>query len=220
MGKTAIIIGATGLTGSLLLKKLLEDIDYSKVKLFGRRSCNIQNSKIEEHIVDLFDLKNYKQQFRADVVFCCVGTTKAKTKDEQTYRKIDFGIPVAAAKLCQENVIRKFIVISAIGADPNSKVFYNQVKGDMEEAIIKFKISQTYILRPSLIIGERDEQRLGERLAKFVLQAVKPLLKGPLSNYQAVSAHSIVDCMIYLAKYGSDTVRISSQTIKIIAKSL
>ncbi|OIQ27745.1 MAG: nucleoside-diphosphate sugar epimerase [Bacteroidetes bacterium MedPE-SWsnd-G2] len=220
MGKTAIILGATGLTGGLLLSRLLEDIEYSKVKVFGRRSCGIKHFKIEEYIIDLLELKKYKQEFTADVVFCCIGTTKAKSSDKEVYRAIDYGIPVNAAKLCQLNVIRKFIVISAIGADPNSKVFYNRLKGEMEQAILKFKIPQTYILQPSLIVGPRDEQRLGERMAKYVLKALQPILKGPLSNYQSISAKSISSCMVYLAKYGCDTVKITSQNIKIIAKSL
>ena len=99
--KTAIILGATGLTGSLLLQQLLKDESFHKIILFSRSSVNNQHPKIKEYLIDLFQLEKYEEQFQADVVFCCVGTTQKKSPDNETYRKVDFGIPVAAAKLAK-----------------------------------------------------------------------------------------------------------------------
>src|SRR5699024_10786304 len=112
MKKTAIIIGATGLTGSILLEYLLDDPNNGTIKLFSRRTIGIDSPKIKEYIIDLFELKKHQSKFSGDVVFCCIGTTKAKTPNRDTYRKIDLGIPVDAAELAKTNGIETFLVIS------------------------------------------------------------------------------------------------------------
>ncbi len=137
MKKSAIILGATGLTGNLLLKKLLKDPSFEKIKLFSRSSSEINSPKIEEHLIDMFQLESHSEAFTADVVFCCIGTTKAKTPDNETYKKIDYGIPVSAAKLAKKNSIKTFIVISAMGADADSSIFYNKTKGEMQRDVLK-----------------------------------------------------------------------------------
>mgnify|MGYP000521511993 CR=1 FL=1 len=167
MAKTAIIIGATGLTGSLLLQGLLEDNRYQKIKLFSRNTCNIRHPKIEEHLIDLFELEKQQHLFIADEVFCCIGTTKAKTPNEEQYLKIDYAIPATLAKLCSKMGIPTFLVISALGANKKSKIFYNRTKGRMEEEVLRNTIKNTYILQPSLIGGSRNEKRLGEKIAKL-----------------------------------------------------
>ncbi len=121
--KTAILIGATGLTGGVLLTLLLKGSSYSKIKVFGRNSCEKTHPKIEEHLGDLFKLEAFAEAFKGDVVFCCIGTTKAKTPNKEMYKKIDCGIPVAAAKLAKRNKIETFEVISVLGADVNSRHF-------------------------------------------------------------------------------------------------
>jgi len=135
--KSAILLGATGLTGGYLLKILLDDPNYNKVKLFSRSSVGFKHEKLEEHLVDLLKLEDYKESFNADEVYCCIGTTKSQTPDKETYKKIDFGIPVTAAKICRENKIDTFLVISALGADANSGVFYNKVKGEMQHQVLE-----------------------------------------------------------------------------------
>ena len=100
--KTAIILGATGLTGSLLLQMLLKDNRYKKIKLFSRKTVVIKNEKLQEHLIDLLKLSDHAGNFLADEVFCCIGTTKAKTPDKDLYKKIDYGIPVCAAELCKK----------------------------------------------------------------------------------------------------------------------
>ncbi len=214
MGKTAIILGATGLTGGLLLEQLLDDNRYDKIKLFSRSACGINNPKIEEHLVDLFELKNHQQDFIADVVFCCIGTTKAKTPDQETYLKIDYGIPVSAAELANQNGISSFIVVSALGADKNSKVFYNRTKGRMEEAVLAEQITNTYLLQPSLIGGNRDEKRLGEKLAKIAMTVFNPFLMGSLAKYKSIEPETIAKCMVFLDNNSYPASRIVSDEIK------
>ncbi|GGG37522.1 NAD(P)H-binding protein [Bizionia arctica] len=217
MGKTAIILGATGLTGGLVLEQLVLDTRYSKIILFSRSSCNIKHDKIEEHLVDLMDLSSYKNLFIGDEVFCCIGTTKAKTPDEEKYLQIDYGIPVAAAQLCRQNNINTLVVISALGADKQSKVFYNRTKGRMEEAVLLEKIPNTYLLQPSLISGDRNEKRLGESVANVFMKLINPLMIGSLSKYKSIHPITIAKCMVILANSFHPSGRILSDEIKILA---
>lgn len=211
--KTAIIIGATGLTGSLVLEQLLANSDYEKIKLFSRTSTGIKHPKVEEFIVDLLKLENSKSDFTADEVYCCIGTTKKKTPDQEKYKAIDFGIPAAAAKLCSENGIEVMAVVSAIGANPKSKIFYNRTKGEMEEAVKSAGIPRTYILRPSFIGGNRQEKRAGEKIGLAIFKFLKPLFIGCLKKYAVISAEDIASRMIQLANSKEDSKVLESNEI-------
>ena len=215
--KTAIVLGATGLTGGILVKKLLQDEEYGEIKLFSRRTAGIQSEKVEEHIVDLFNLAEHEQLFTADEVFCCIGSTKKKTPDEDVYWKVDYEIPVVAAKLSQKNNIPTFVVISALGANPESSFFYNRTKGEMERDVLKLGIPSTYILQPSLIAGERKEKRTFEFLWKKLMAVGDYLLLGPLKKYRSIKPKIIVDAMLYVASYNYPIERIPSDEIKKIA---
>ena len=198
--KTAIILGATGLTGSLLLKRLIKDDSYSKIKLFSRSKSEIESHKIEEFIGDILELENFTTNFTGDVVFCCIGTTKAKTKDQEKYKAIDYGIPLTAAKLAKQKNINTFIVISSMGANAKSSIFYNRTKGEMEDAVLSQEIEHTHILRPSLITGNRNENRTLENIGGAIFKALGFLMIGPLKKYKAIDANSIAKAMVNLDK--------------------
>lgn len=217
--KTAIILGATGLTGSELLYKLLNNDKYEKIKLFSRSPIGFKNEKIEEHLIDLFELENYSEDFKADEVYCCIGTTQAKTPDNDTYHKIDYGIPVAAAKLAKKNGISRFLVISALGADVESRFFYNKTKGEMERDVLAQGLKETYIFQPSLIGGKREEKRPFEAAWKKVMSVVNHVLIGPLKKYRSIPAEKIADAMIFVANNKYSSTRIESDEIKKIADS-
>lgn len=219
MGKTAIILGATGLTGGILLRKLMEDSSYTKIKLFSRSSVKIEDDKIEEYLIDVLQLEKYRQDFTADEVFCCIGTTAAKTKDSSKYKQIDYGIPVAAAKLAKENSVDTLVVMSSIGADAASSVFYSKTKGEMERDILKQKIKYTYILRPSLIGGNRNEFRLGENIGKGFMSLMNPFMKGGLEKYKMIHPEKIASCMQKLASNQKNQSVFSSDEIEKIANS-
>ncbi|WP_299246179.1 nucleoside-diphosphate sugar epimerase [uncultured Aquimarina sp.] len=216
MAKTAIILGATGLTGSILLDSLLDDDRYSKIKLFSRKTVGISHSKIEEHLINMLQLKTIAVDFIGDEVFCCIGTTNAKTPDKGLYRTIDYGIPVTAAQLCKQNNIKTFIVISALGADTKSRVFYNRTKGEMEETVLSLEIPKTHILQPSLISGKRDEKRTGEYFFKQLMKVINPLLLGSLKKYRSIHPETIVSAMIWLANNEFNGKRVVSDEIKVI----
>ena len=215
--KSAIILGATGLTGGLLLNELLEDHRYDTVKIFSRSPSNINHPKLTEFLGDLLALSNFKSDFTGDEVYCCIGTTKSKTPDKEKYRSIDYGIPVAAAHLSKENNIPAFFVISALGADAKSAIFYNKIKGQMEEAVLEQGIAHTYILQPSIIGGQRDERRLGEWIAQKVFSVFNMLLLGPMKKYRSIQASTIAKAMIWLANNKYSTSRIMSDEIENIA---
>ena len=175
---------------------------------------------MEEHIVDLLTLESYKNDFLADEVFCCIGTTKAKTPDTEMYRRIDFGIPVTAAKICRDKGINTFLGISAMGANSKSGVNYNRIKGEMEEAVLKCGIPNTYILQPSLIGGKRDEKRIGEWIAKRFMKVLDYILVGPLEKYRSIDPEVIATAMVWLANNNYEKTRIQSDEIRNIYQEL
>jgi len=214
MNKTAILLGATGLTGGILLDKLLKDDSFVKIRIFGRSSCDKSHPKIEEYLGDMFQLGEFSEDFKGDVVFCCIGTTKAKTPDKETYRKIDYGIPVAAAKLAIKNGIPVFEVISAMGADVDSSTFYNRTKGEMERDVIEQSIAGTYVFQPSLIGGDRNEKRFGEQLAQVTFSIFGFLIP---KKYKMIEPETIAKAMLKVATNGFTETRIPSDKIKEIA---
>lgn len=217
--KTAIILGATGLSGGLLLQLLLKDGSYSQVKAFTRSPLRLTHPKLMEIQCDLLNLETQQTQFKADEVFCCIGTTKAKTPDKELYEAIDFGIPVTAAKLCKQNDVPTFLVVSAMGADASSSVFYNRVKGEMEAAVLSFGLPKTHILQPSLIGGDRNESRPGEYIAKQLMKIFGFLLMGSLKKYKTIAPENIAKTMLWLANNPYAETRLTSDIITNIAEN-
>ncbi len=218
MKKTAIILGASGLTGSILLEKLIEDDRYDHIKLFSRSKIEISSKKVIQFVGDLLKLDQVKADFTADEVYCCIGTTSKKTPNKILYRAIDYGIPVHAAQLSKENNIPTFLVVSALGADKNSNIFYNKTKGEMEQDVLHQQIKNTFVLRPSLIGGERKESRILEKIGLVIFKIVQPLFIGKLEQYKITTAENIAKAMIHLANNTIHTeVIITSNDIKKIA---
>ncbi|WP_282051336.1 NAD(P)H-binding protein [Maribacter aquivivus] len=219
MKKTAIILGASGLTGGLLLEKLLVDDRYETIKLFSRSRIEGLPNKVQQYIGNLLELEHFKNDFTADEVYCCIGTTAKKTPDKTMYKNIDYGIPVAAAILAKENGIPTYLVVSAMGANKKSSVFYNRTKGEMEQDVVNQGIPNTSILRPSLIGGDREERRVLEKIGLVLFKAIQPLFIGPLKKYKIIYAESIAQAMLNLANTTSNTdVIITSNDIEQLAK--
>lgn len=219
MGKSAIILGATGLTGSYVLNKVLQREDYSKVIVFSRRELDVKHDKLEVIVCDLLNLEEQKDNFKADEVYVCIGTTNMKTPNKKLYKEIDFGIPVTAAQLCRENSIDTIAVMSSLGANASSSVFYPKIKGEMEIAVLEMEIPNSYLLRPSMIMGPRKERRFGETMGKMLAFIISPLLIGPLKKYKGIHAETIADAMIKLCSGKSkETEIIESDKIVEIAK--
>lgn len=218
MPKTAILLGGSGAVGSELLQLLLADNRYEKIKLFARSSINTIDPRIEEHLIDLFELDKYAYLFTGDEVYCCIGTTKAKTPDKETYRQIDYGIPVTAAKLAAANNIKTYIVISAIGADADSSIFYNRTKGEMQDDVLAENIHKVHILQPSLILAERKDNRIVEKAAEGFMWLINPILFGGAAKYKSIKAATIAKAMLWLANNNYREAIVTSDRIENISK--
>ena len=210
MQKTAIIFGASGLTGSLVLEKLLEDSRYASIKLFSRTALGISHLKVKEYVGDLLDLDKFKDEMTGDEVYICIGTTKKKTPDHAEYRKIDLGIPAQVSEICKLNGVSKLAVVSAIGANVKSSIPYNKIKGEMEAVVMKANIKPTYILRPSFISGNRKEHRAGEKMGIAVFKCLKYAIP---KKYRAVEAKNIASKMIELCNSGEPSKILESNEI-------
>lgn len=191
--KSALLIGATGLTGGHVLELLLKSDDYHTVYVYTRRSLGIDHQKLKELIID-FD--TYSGSVPADTVFCCLGTTMKKAKTQEAFKKVDLEYPVKFARLQFQAGSNKFLVISAMGASADSLFFYSKVKADMEKQLSAIGFAQLFIFRPALITGDRKEHRTGEKIAALINSWINPLLFGPLKKYQSVPALSVAKAML------------------------
>jgi uncharacterized protein YbjT (DUF2867 family) len=201
-GKTALIAGSTGLIGNELLQFLLNGKEYEKVTAIVRRPLEIKHPKLDEKIVDFDKLEEYKESFAVDDVFCCLGTTIKKAKTKEAMWKIDVDYPVAMAKLASSQGAKKFLLVSSMNADPDSPIFYSQMKGKLEVAIKQIPFESTSIFRPSLLLGNRQEYRLGERAAAAIFTMVPFLFAGPLKKYKAIEGKTVASAM-YRAAQGN-----------------
>ncbi len=195
MNKTAILIGATGLTGSHLLDLLLASDEYEKVKIFTRRTTGKTHPKLQEIVCDMLQLEQQAENFTADEVFCCIGTTKSKTPDKTVYHAIDYGIPVTSAKLAEQNNIPTFSVISAIGADTDSRFFYSRTKGEMERDILQCNLPNILIYRPSLIYGDRNDKRIGEAIGVLLVKILQYAMIGKFKKYRAIGGEDLAKAL-------------------------
>lgn len=164
--KTALVAGSTGLIGNQLLQLLLNDDYYNSVKAISRTPLEVSHPKLENIVLDFDRMTEYHDRLKAEDVFCCLGTTIKKVKTKEKFRKVDFEYPVELAKLTKANGTEQYLLVSALGADKNSKIFYNQVKGEVEEAIDQVGFKSYSIFRPSLLMGDRKENRSGEEAGK------------------------------------------------------
>lgn len=195
-GKTAIIFGSTGLTGSYLLDFLVLDDRYEKIIRFIRKPSKISHPKIKDIISNLDDLSAYKNEIHGDEVYICLGTTIKVAGSQSAFRKVDYDFPVQVAEIAAENGIPVIAVISSIGADAASSNFYLKTKGEMETAINSKNIKYTYFFRPSMLLGDRKEQRSGEYLMKNLMQVLSFLFIGPLKKYKAIHVKKVAASMI------------------------
>lgn len=200
--RTALVAGATGLIGHALLQRLLQDEAYAAVYVLSRRPLEQQHPKLKLILVEDFDrLAEMAEMPRVQDVFCCLGTTMKKAGSKEAFRKVDYTYPFELAKLAAMNGASQYLLVSALGANTNSLFFYNRVKGEVEEAISK--ISQyraVHIFRPSLLLGERNENRAGEGIAQKLSVLFKPLMRGPFKKYQPIEGEVVAEAMRQAAR--------------------
>ncbi|MBL7919849.1 MAG: NAD(P)H-binding protein [Bacteroidia bacterium] len=195
--KTAIVIGATGLVGANLVNKLNDAKVYDKVILLVRRKTELNHLKLEEKIVDFDTIDS--ELIKADDIFCAIGTTLKKAGSKENQYKIDCEYPAKIAQMGKLNGVKQFILVSSVGADKNSSNFYLRTKGELEERIAALNYDAFIVMRPSFIIGDRKEFRLGEIIGIFLASLFRPLMIGKLKKYRGVHAIAIAKKMVKLA---------------------
>ena len=198
--KTAFLVGATGLVGGLVLEQLLADTYFEKVIVLTRKSLGKSNAKLKEVLVDFNKLDDYATEIKADAVFCCLGTTIKVAGSKEAFKKVDFEYPFKIAQLAKQNGTSTYLLITALGASKNSMIFYNQVKGELEDEVSKLNFDSFHILQPSLIIGERTESRTGEGIAQKLAPVFDALMIGGLKKYKSITAVQIAKAMVHYSK--------------------
>ncbi len=206
--RNALIAGSTGLIGSFLLEKLLTDERYEKVYIITRRPLNLDNEKAREIITDFDHIRNDLNNIGAEDVYCCLGTTMNKAGSKEAFKKVDLYYPLAIAEIMRENGAQKMLIVTAMGANRRSLFFYNRVKGEVEESLKRLDYPSLIIFRPSLLLGERGESRVGEDIAKKVYKYLDRIFVGPFKKYRAIHGETVASAMIKMSKKETDGVLI------------
>ena len=196
MQKNVLIIGASGLIGSELLQLLLRDDKIKTVKAFVRKPLDIKDQKLREILVNFEHLEDFKDEFQGDSLFCCIGTTRKQTPDLAAYQAIDYGIVLSAANLAKSNQVPQLHLVSAIGADTSSKIFYNRLKGEIEKDLLELDFPNTVIYQPSMLIGKRSESRPAEFIAQKLMPFFDVFLLGKAQKYHSIEAKKVAESML------------------------
>ena len=198
--KTALLLGASGLTGGHCLNYLLNDEHYNQVVALIRRPLAVQHPKLIQHQVDFNKLGDCLAGMQINDVFCCLGTTIKKAGSQKAFYEVDFVYPTEIAKLSLASGAEQFLLISALGADPGSAIFYNRVKGEVEEAIARYGFKGFYIFRPSLLLGKRRESRPAEKFGQKLFRWFSFIFKGFLQKYKPIESRAVAFAMVAVAK--------------------
>lgn len=215
--RTAVLAGATGLVGGRCLQSLLHSPAYARVIVLTRRpgfnwlSAGPAYAEVDPRVVD-FDRLSPTDLAGADQVFCALGTTIKKAGSQAAFRKVDFECIASLARAAAEAGAKRFVLVSSVGADPNSRNFYLRTKGETEQAVSALPFEAVHIFRPGLLLGHRAEKRTGERLAQIVMPAINFLLAGELRKYRAIPAETVARAMVQVIRVGNTGTRIYEYT--------
>jgi uncharacterized protein YbjT (DUF2867 family) len=206
--KTALIIGSTGLIGSHLLKLLLDSNDYIKVITFVKRDTGIKHQKLTQHIIDFDKPETYKELVFGDDFFCTIGTTIKNAGSQDAFRKVDFEYPRQFAAFALQNKVKQFLIISSLGADANSGNFYLKTKGEIQDFLKDCNFESVSVLQPSLLLGDRKEFRLGEKIGAFFMKTLSFMFLGNLKKYKPIQSEAVAKAMLIIAQKNNSGFKI------------
>ena len=198
--KTALLFGASGLVGSHVLNQLISNNSYSKIKLFVRTTINISDPKIEIIQTDFKNLENHREDIKGDDCFFCIGTTKKNSPDKNEYKRVELEVPKQVAQIAKSNSVNSFVFISSGYADPKSSGDYLKFKGEVEEELKRLNFQKLGIMRPSFLLGDRKEKRIGEKIGIFVFKLLSPLFLGPLKKMKPIHSATVAKAMIAITQ--------------------
>ena len=211
--KTALLFGASGLVGSHVLNQLISNNNYSKIKLFVRSSINISDPKIEIIQTDFNNLENHREDIKGDDCFFCIGTTKQNSPDKNEYRRVELEVPKQIAQIAKSNLVNSFVFVSSGYADPKSSGDYLKFKGEVEEELKRLNFPKLGIVRPSFLLGDRKEKRIGEKVGIFVFKLLSPLFLGPLKKMKPIHSAIVAKGMIAIIQNDSSQTIFESNEI-------
>ena len=197
--KTALLFGVSGLVGGHLLNQLINNNNYSKIKLFVRSVPQISDPKIEIIETDFNNLENHNEDIKGDDCFFCIGTTKQNSPDKNEYQRVELEVPKQIAQIAKSNLVNSFIFVSALYANPKSSGNYVRFKGMVEEELKRLNFPKLALMRPSFLMGDRKEKRVGEKIGIFVFKLLSPLLLGPLKKMRPIHSETVAKAMIRAA---------------------
>ena len=197
--KTALLFGSSGLIGGHLLNQLIQNNNYSKIKIFVRSELEINNPKVEIIKIDFNNLENHIEDIKGDDCFFCIGTTKQNSPDKNEYQRVELEIPKEIAQIAKSNLVNSFIFVSALYANPKSSGKYVRFKGMVEEELKRLNFPKLALMRPSFLMGDRKEKRVGEKIGIFVFKLLSPLLLGPLKKMRPIHSETVAKAMIIAA---------------------
>jgi uncharacterized protein YbjT (DUF2867 family) len=193
-----LILGTSGLTGSFVLKLALEDPRISEVFIWVRKPLGISHPKLNESVVNFLELDLNESNFPlVDSVCCCIGTTIKKAGSQKAFYDTDVTLPQTIAEIAYKKGVNTFVLQSSIGANSNSTNFYLKCKGEIENSISELNFSSIVILQPSLLLGNRKESRLAEKLAMYLMRMLSCAFVGPLKKYKAISSEHVAKAMVF-----------------------
>ena len=197
--KTALLFGVSGLVGGHLLNQLIKNNNYSKIKLFVRSVPQISDPKIEIIETDFNNLENHNEDIKGDDCFFCIGTTKQNSPDKNEYQRVELEVPKQIAQIAKSNLVNSFIFVSALYANPKSSGNYVRFKGMVEEELKRLNFPKLALMRPSFLMGDRKEKRVGEKIGIFVFKLLSPLLLGPLKKMRPIHTETAAKARIRAA---------------------
>ena len=214
--KKALIFGSSGLVGSNLVKIILQNEKYDHIKLFVRSETENKSKKLEIIKTDFNNLEKHKDTIVGDDCFFCIGTTRKNTPDKNEYIITEYNIPVEIGKIAKSNSVNNFIYVSSLGANPNSSGLYLKNKGQAEQELINLNFPRLAIIRPSILLGNRKENRIGEKIGIFVMKLLSPLFLGKLKKYKPIKVENVAKAMANIAQNDyQKTIFESDQLVKI-----
>ena len=211
--KTALLFGASGLVGNHVLNQLISNNNYSKIKLFVRSSINMSDPKIEIIQTDFNNLENHREDIKGDDCFFCIGTTKKNSPDKNEYKRVELEVPKQIAQIAKSNLVNSFVFISSGYADPKSSGDYLKFKGEVEEELKRLNFPKLGIMRPSFLLGDRKEKRIGEKIGIFVFKLLSPLFLGPLEKMKPIHSATVAKAMIAITQNDSSKTIFESNEI-------
>ena len=197
--KTALLFGSSGLVGGHLLNQLINDNKYSKIKLFIRKDPEISDPKVEVIKTNFNNLQNHKEDIKGDDCFFCIGTTKQNSPDKNEYRRVELDMPKEIGQIAKLNSVNSFVFVSSGYADPKSSGDYLKFKGEVEEELKKLNFPKLGIMRPSFLLGDRKEKRIGEKIGIFIFKLLSPLFLGPIKKMKPIHSATVAKAMIRTA---------------------